>query len=76
MRTRWDKNYLEQLLNVIHANVKKCKWNVGWGVPYGSFTISCTKEILEIAGIKFKDDDDIIFAAHHIASRMEEKSNG
>ena len=76
MRTRLDRNYLEQLLEVIHTNVKRCKWRVTRGVPYGDFAMSVVRELLVIKGIKFNGDDDLIFAAHHIASSMEEKSNG
>ena len=76
MRTRWGNNYFRETLEVIHINVKRCKGGVSWIVPYGSFTISVTRELLARAGVKFDGDEDVILAAHHIASRMEEKSNG
>ena len=76
MRTRLDRNYLEQLLEVIHTNVIRCKWRVTRGVPYGDFAMSVGRELLMIKRIKFDGDDDLICAAHHIASKMEEKSNG
>ena len=76
MRTRSDRKYLEQLLEVIHTNVIRCKWRVTRGVPYGDFAMSVVRELLGIKGIKFDGDDDLISAAHHIASKMEEKSNG
>tara|TARA_R100000687_G_scaffold81572_1_gene78852 strand:- start:1061 stop:1207 length:147 start_codon:yes stop_codon:yes gene_type:complete len=46
------------------------------GIPYGDFAMGVVIELLEKAGIEFEGDADIICAAHHIASRMEEKSNG
>ena len=76
MRTRLDRNYLEQLLEVIHTNVIRCKWRVTRGVPYGDFAMSVVREILVIKGIKCEGDDDLISAAHHIAGKMEKKSNG
>jgi len=76
LRIRSDRNYLEQLLEVIHTNVIRCKWRVTRGVPYGDFAISVVRELLVIKGIKFNGDDDLICAAHHIAGKMEEKSNG
>ncbi len=76
MKQKCDNNYLRQVLELIHISVKRCGWNVGWGVPYGSFIISVTKELLDVVEIEFEDESDIIFAAHHIASRMEEKLNG
>ena len=76
LRTRSDRKYLEQLLEVIHTNVIRCKWRVTRGVPYGDFAMSVVRELLVIKGIKFDGDDDLISAAHHIAGKMEEKSNG
>ena len=76
MRTRLDRNYLEQLLEVIHTNVIRCKWRVTRGVPYGDFAMSVVRELLGIKGIKFDGDDDLISAAHHIASKMEKMKNG
>ena len=76
MRTRSDRKYLEQLLEVIHTNVIRCKWRVARGVPYGDFALSVVKELLELRGIKFNGDDDLISAAHHIASKMEKMKNG
>jgi len=72
----WDRRYLEQLLEVVHINVKRCKGRVMRGIPYGDFAMGVVIELLEKAGIEFEGDADIICAAHHIASRMEEKSNG
>ena len=76
MKQRCDNNYLRQVLEVIHTNVIRCKWRVTRGVPYGDFAMSVVRELLVIKGIKFNGDDDLIFAAHHIASKMERKSNG
>ena len=76
LRTRLDRNYLEQLLEVIHTNVIRCKWRVTRGVPYGDFTMSVVRELLMIKGIKFEGDDDLISAAHHIAGKMEKMKNG
>ena len=76
MKTRLDRNYLKQLLEVRHTNVIRCKWRVTRGVPYGDFAMSVVRELLMIKGIKFDGDDDLISAAHHIASRMEKKLNG
>ena len=70
------RNYLEQLLEVIHTNVIRCKWRGTRGIPYGDFALSVVRELLMIKGIKFDGDDDLISAAHHIASRMEKKLNG
>ena len=70
------RNYLEQLLEVIHTNVIRCKWRVTRGVPYGDFAMSVVKELLELRGIKFDGDDDLISAAHHIAGKMENMKNG
>ena len=76
MRTRSDRKYLEQLLEVIHTNVIRCKWRVTRGVPYGDFALSVVKELLELRGIKFDGDDDLISAAHRIAGKMEKMKNG
>ena len=70
------RNYLEQLLEVVHTNVIRCKWRVTRGVPYGDFALSVVRELLEKTGIKFDGDDDLISAAHHIAGKMEKMKNG
>ena len=76
MRVSSHRNYLEQLLEVIHTNVIRCKWRVTRGVPYGDFAMSVVRELLELRGIKFDGDDDLISAAHRIAGKMEKMKNG
>jgi len=65
-----NKEYLRKLLEVIRVNVIRCKWNVGWGVPYGPFTLSVTKELLDKYKIKYTDED-LVFASHYIATKLE-----
>jgi len=38
--------------------------------------MSVVRELLVTKGIKFDGDDDLISAAHHIASKMEKMKNG
>ena len=71
-----DKKYLSELLELVHILVERCGGKVSWRVPYGGFTIHTTKEILTKTGIKFKKDDEVIFAAHRIAEKMEEIIDG
>lgn len=75
LTTAYNKKYLKDFLELIRINVIRCKWAVSWGVAYGAFTISATKELLNSQGIKFESDDDVISAAHYIATKMENMRN-
>ena len=66
-----NKKYMRQLLECIRINVKRCNWKVDWGVAYGPFTISMTKELLTKCGVKWVTDEDVIYAAHYIANKLE-----
>lgn len=66
-----NKKYMQQLLECIRLNVKRCGWKVDWIKAYGPFTISMTKELLTRGNVKWETDEDIIYAAHYIANKME-----
>ena len=76
LTTPYNKKHLKDLLELIRINVIRCGWKVSWGVAYGGFTISTTKELLNSQGIKFESDEDVISAAHYIATKMENIRDG